>query len=61
MAALRGSRKLQAPRIGAFFLKDKPGADFTVITCCELDKNISDIRGMELFNRHKVRTLAQVS
>ena len=47
---------------GAFLLKDEPGADPSVVSGSESEKNISDVRGKELLNRlHKVGTLAQVS
>ena len=62
MAALQESRKRHAPYAGAFLLKDEPGTDPSVVSGSETDKNITDLKGKELFNRlHEVGTLAQVS
>lgn len=62
LAALQESRKRQAPYCGAFLLKDEPDTDPSVVTGSESDKNISDLKGKDLFNRlHEVGTLAQVS
>ena len=61
MAALQ-EWKWPATFAGAFLLKDEPGADPSVVSGSESEKNISDVRGKELLNRlHKVGTLAQVS
>lgn len=61
LAALQESRKRQAPYAGAFLLKDDPGADSSLGSGSESDKEIQDIKGKELFDRlHEVGTLAQV-
>ncbi|KAJ6359640.1 hypothetical protein OIU77_003780 [Salix suchowensis] len=62
LAALQESRKRQAPYCGAFLLKDEPDTDPSVVTGSESDKNISDLKGKDLFNRlHEVGTLAQIT
>ena len=62
LGALQESRKRQAPYCGAFLLKDEPDTDPSVVTGSESDKNTSDLKGKDLFNRlHEVGTLAQVS
>ncbi|KAM2468619.1 hypothetical protein FF1_010277 [Malus domestica] len=62
LAALQESRKRHAPYAGAFLLKDEPGTDPSVVSGSETDKNITDLKGKELFNRlHEVGTLAQIS
>ncbi|KAJ9185997.1 hypothetical protein P3X46_005557 [Hevea brasiliensis] len=62
LAALQESRKRQAPYAGAFLLKDKPGTDPNMVTGSEVEKNIYDLKGKDLFNRlHEVGTLAQIT
>ncbi|CAN6581842.1 unnamed protein product [Malus baccata var. baccata] len=62
LAALQESKKRQAPYAGAFLLKDEPGTDPSVVSGSETEKNITDLKGKELFNRlHEVGTLAQIS
>ncbi|KAJ8752510.1 hypothetical protein K2173_004798 [Erythroxylum novogranatense] len=61
-AALQENLKRQAPYAGAFLLKDEPGTDPSVVSGSESEKNISDLKGKELFNRlHEVGTLAQIT
>lgn len=61
LAALQESRERQAPYAGAFLLKDEPGADPSVVSSSDTEKNVYDLKGKELFNRlHEVGTLAQV-
>lgn len=62
LAALQECRKRQAPYAGAFLLKEEPGTDSSQTSGSEADKNVSDLKGKELFDRlHEVGTLAQVS
>lgn len=61
LAALQESRKRQAPYAGAFLLKDEPETDSSRVSGSETEKNVSELKGKELFNRlHEVGTLAQV-
>ncbi|KAJ8771816.1 hypothetical protein K2173_026993 [Erythroxylum novogranatense] len=62
LAALQESQKRQAPYAGAFLLKDEPGIDPSVVSGSDLEKNIYEFKGKELFNRlHEVGTLAQIT
>ncbi|XP_042517635.1 lon protease homolog 1, mitochondrial-like [Macadamia integrifolia] len=62
LAALVESRKRQAPYAGAFLLKDEPGTDPSLLSRSEMEKNMYDLKGKELFNRlHEVGTLAQIT
>lgn len=61
LAALQESRRRQAPYAGTFLLKDEPGTDSSLVSGSETEKNISDLKGKELYDRlHEVGTLAQV-
>lgn len=61
LAALQESRRRQAPYAGTFLLKDEPGTDPSLVSGTETEKNISDLKGKELYDRlHEVGTLAQV-
>ncbi|KAF9614338.1 hypothetical protein IFM89_018091 [Coptis chinensis] len=60
LAALVESRKRHAPYAGAFLVKDEPGTDPSIGS--EAEKNISDLKGKELYDRlHEVGTLAQIT
>ncbi|GMY21973.1 lon protease homolog 1, mitochondrial-like [Fagus crenata] len=62
LATLQESRKRQAPYAGAFLVKDEPGADPSLVSGSESEKNIYDLKGKDLLNRlHEVGTLAQVT
>lgn len=62
LAALQESRRRQAPYAGTFLLKDEPGTDSSLVSGSETEKNISDLKGKELYDRlHEVGTLAQIS
>ncbi|KAG9457883.1 hypothetical protein H6P81_002391 [Aristolochia fimbriata] len=62
LAALVECRRRQAPYCGAFLLKDEPGSDSGVTSGSEPDKNVTELKGLELFKRlHEVGTLAQIS
>ncbi|XP_022965560.1 lon protease homolog 1, mitochondrial [Cucurbita maxima] len=62
LAALQESRRRQAPYAGTFLLKDEPGTDPSLVSGTETEKNISDLKGKELYDRlHEVGTLAQIS
>ena len=62
LATLQESRKWQAPYAGAFLVKDEPGADPSLVSGSESEKNIYDLKGKDLLNRlHEVGTLAQVT
>ncbi|XP_038980261.1 lon protease homolog, mitochondrial-like [Phoenix dactylifera] len=62
LAALVENRKRSVAYAGAFLLKDEPGADPTLVSGSETEKNIYDLKGKELFKRlHEVGTLAQIT
>ncbi|KAL5996387.1 hypothetical protein ACLOJK_026465 [Asimina triloba] len=62
LSALVENRKRSIPYAGAFLLKDESGTDPSLSAGSETEKNVSDLKGKELFNRlHEVGTLAQIT